>query len=278
VELTDTHCHLDLDVFAADLELVLERAAASGVGRYVVPSLDRDSGSRIIALAEHHPSVFAAIGVHPSEARRLEESDLSALRSLATHPKVVAVGEIGLDYYWVTDSAGRELQRKTFGAQLDLAGELGRPVVVHLREEGDAKVGACADDMLALLEEWVDELRSSHVLQGRPAGVLHSFSGSLETAMQAIRLGFFIGVTGPVTYPAAEDRRRIISNIPLDRLLIETDAPFLAPIPHRGRRNEPAFVAYIADRIAQIQSRTSREVAEATTANARRLFGWGESV
>jgi TatD DNase family protein len=188
----------------------------------------------------------------------------------------VAIGEIGLDYYWKIST--REDQIDILKSQLALALELQLPVVLHCREEGDLRNGACADDLIKILEEWVANLKSAgNPLQHRP-GVLHSFSGSFENAQRAINLGFFIGVTGPVTYKNAENRRKVTAGLPLEKLLIETDAPFLAPHPYRGKRNEPAFVANIADKIAEIKSCTPQEVAAVTTKNAARLFAWEETV
>ena len=172
----------------------------------------------------------------------------------------------------------RKTQIEILRLQLSLALELSLPVVLHFREKDDLAQGACSEDLIKILEEWMATLKTRKVpLVGRP-GVLHSFSGSLETAKQAIKLGFFIGVTGPITYKNAENRRRVIANLPLENLLIETDAPFLSPQPHRGKRNEPAFVAHIADKIAEIKSRTPQEVADVSTKNAERLFAWEETV
>jgi TatD DNase family protein len=190
----------------------------------------------------------------------------------------VALGEIGLDYYWVTDQQARAGQRAALLQQLALAQQCQLPAILHLREERDAAGGACSRDMLDLLRDWTRSLQNAgDPLASRP-GVLHSFSSSLEVALEAIELGFLIGFTGPITFPKADARRELVRNLPLDRLLVETDAPFLAPIPHRGHRNEPAFVTHIADKIAEIQSRTVRDVYSATSANAARLFDWGVSV
>lgn len=276
VRLPDTHCHLNMDCFDADRAAVMARAAAAGVSHILVPALDIGSARRIVALAAHHPCLYAAIGIHPSETGPLNAAHLDELSKLALARKVVAIGEIGLDYYWVTEEARRAQQRDVLRAQLDLAAEYGLPAVLHMREEQDADEGACAHDMLRILDEWTHKLRArSAPLVGR-AGVLHSFSGNSRSARQAIQLGFYIGVTGPITYRGAQDRRDLVGSLPLDRLLTETDAPFLSPLPHRGQRNEPAFVALIADRIAAIQSRTPQEVAQAISTNAKRLFAWGE--
>ncbi len=161
-------------------------------------------------------------------------------------------------------------------AQLEFAAEVQKPVVIHMREKEDAPQGPCADDLLKILEPWVSNLRrQNHALAKRP-GVLHSFSGSKETAEQAIQLGFYIGVTGPITFKDADLRRQIIGALPLDSLVIETDAPFLTPVPERGKRNEPAFVRYIADKIGEIHSKKPEEVAAVTSANAARLFNWDD--
>ncbi len=278
MKFTDTHCHLDLQTFDADREAVIDRALAAGLTHLLIPALDLPSSRRILALAQLYPAVFAATGVHPTEVESMAAGTLEELGSLARDAKVVAIGEVGLDYFWVTDRDAHVRQRRVLEAQLDLARRLERPVIIHLRESGDAAGGPCTADLMAILERWVGSLRAeSRPLSKRP-GVLHSFSGTLETALQAIALGFHVGVTGPVTYKNASDRRRVIGGLPLDRLLIETDSPFLAPVPHRGERNEPAFVTHIADKIAEIQSRTLAEVANVTEANAARLFAWGETV
>ena len=189
--------------------------------------------------------------------------------------KIVAIGEIGLDYYWVKESDKRAQQREVLKQQLKLAQEVSRPAVIHMREENDAWFGQASIDLLEIISEWHAELRTkNHPLVERP-GVLHSYNGNLERARKAIALNFYLGVTGPVTYKNAEEKRQIVRQLPLERLLIETDSPFLTPVPQRGKRNEPAFVAYIADKIAEIHMTTREQVAEITTVNAARLFGWG---
>ena len=272
--LTDTHCHLNFHKFNDDREAAIQRARNVGVTRFLVPGLDLTSSREAIELAEKYPDVYAAVGFHPTDLDKFSESAFDEIRELARHPKVVAIGEIGLDHYWVKEEAKREYQVEILRRQLKFAGEIGKPVVIHMREEGDAWFGSASSALTEVLTEWVGELSAkNHPLVHRP-GVLHSFNGNLETAQKALALGFFIGVTGPVTYKNAEVKREIIRQIPLDRLLIETDSPFLAPVPQRGKRNEPAFVREIADKIAGIHSRNLEEVADATTANAARLFLW----
>ena len=275
--LTDTHCHLDSDAFDSDRRAVIERALEAGVGRILIPGVTAESSRRAVCLAANYPVIFAAVGIHPTDLQEgLTDRTIADLRDLAQHPKVVAVGEIGLDYYWVTEPDAQMRQREALRAQLELARDLPKPVIVHTRERDDAEHGPCAEDLISILEEWVGQLRAAHEPLSSP-GVLHSFSGSLETAKKAIDLGFYIGVTGPVTYKNAESRRRVIAALPLEHLLIETDAPYLAPHPYRGKRNEPAYVAHIADKIARIQSRTPQEVIAVTGNNAARLFSWGET-
>jgi len=271
--LTDTHCHLDFNWYDDDRPAVIERAVLSGVKRMLIPGITATSSGDAVALAESHPLIFAAIGVHPTEVRTWNTQTRNALRQLAVSRKVVAIGEIGLDYF--REGGTHEVQRDILGEELALAGELGLPVILHLREEHDANEGQASLDLLKMLEGWVEGLRSrKDALADRP-GVLHSFSGSLPTAQAALGLGFFIGVTGPVTFKNARSRQELVETLPLDRILIETDAPFLTPVPYRGQRNEPAFVKYIAEKIALIRSRGPEEIAAMTTSNAERLFSWG---
>lgn len=224
-------------------------------------------------LAESNPMVHAAVGFHPTDMDEFSEKTFSKVKELASHPKVVAIGEIGIDYYWVKEPEKRAFQRETLKRQLAFAQEVNKPVVLHMREQDDAWFGNASVDLLEILSEWQSGLRGD--LRERP-GVLHSFNGTLETAQKALALNFYIGITGPVTYANANQKREIIAQLPLERLLIETDGPYLTPAPHRGKRNEPAFVRHIADKIAEIHSKSPAEIAEITTANAARLFAWGD--
>ena len=296
--LTDTHCHLDFNKFDEDRHAVIRRALEAGVERILVPSLELRSSITVIELSNSHPALFAAVGFHPTDLDewrdnsitelqvllhkatgfKLEEKDSSVAKERLPqndHRKIVAIGEIGLDYYWVKEPEKQARQRQVLMDQLHLAREANLPVVIHMREENDAWFGQASIDLLEILSEWQKALQEQgHPLAERP-GVLHSFNGNLETAQTAIAHNFYIGVTGPVTYKNAEEKRQIIRQLPLERLLIETDAPFLAPVPHRGGRNEPAFVRHIADKIAEIHMTTLEQVAEITSGNANRLFGWG---
>lgn len=285
--LTDTHCHLNLEEFDPDREAVLERAVRAGVTRILVPGLNVPSSRAVVNLAKSHSRLYAAIGVHPTEAAAWAQGTRAELTALiessgppgtsgASEPsKVVAIGEIGLDYYW--DSAPHALQKETLRAQLDLAAEMRLPVLLHMRESKQASHPQCAHDLMQILEEWCAGLRSRKEPLAERPGVLHSFSGSLETAQAALELGFYIGVTGPVTFKNATERQAIIAALPLERLLIETDAPYQAPHPYRGKRNEPAYVRLIADKIALLHGRPPEEIAAITSANAGKLFDWEET-
>lgn len=254
--LIDTHLHLDFDAFDADRDQVIERAVAAGVIRMITIGINRETSRRAVALAEQHGAVYAAVGVHPNDAGEWDESAKAELRELAAHPKVVAIGEIGLDYYW--DRVPRDRQQTVFRAQLDLAAELGLPVIIHDRE--------AHADVLRVVREWVADSAPER------RGVFHCFSGDEEMARQALDLGFFIGVDGPVTFKNARRLQALVAVLPLDRLLVETDAPFLAPHPYRGKRNEPAYVRLVAEKVAELHGLPLAEVARATTQNASRLF------
>lgn len=255
--LIDTHAHLDFPHFDADREAVLERAEAAGVTAILNVGADLESSRRAVALAEKHDRIYAAVGVHPHDAQKLDGAALAELRALARHPKVVAIGEIGLDFY--RDLSPRDVQRRAFQAQLAWAARLGKPVIIHDRE--------AHDEVLAILADWVAEDPEHR------CGVFHCFSGDLAMARQVVALGFYLGVDGPVTYHNARKLPEIVTWLPLDRLLVETDCPYLTPHPHRGRRNEPAYVRLVAERIAELREMPVEKLAEATTTNARRLFG-----
>jgi TatD DNase family protein len=272
--LTDTHCHLDFNKFDEDRAAVVQRALEAGVDRILIPALDYESSLGAIKLAESHPHLYAAVGFHPTDLDKFSNKTFEETKNVANHPKVLAIGEIGIDYYWVKEREARAFQLEALQMQLAWAAAIHKPVVIHMREEEDAWFAQASVDLLRILGEWHRMLiESNNPLADRP-GVLHSYNGNLETARKATALNFYIGVTGPVTYKNAEEKRKIIAQLPLERLLIETDAPFLTPVPHRGKRNEPAFVTYIADKIAEIHRTTREHVAQITAKNAAHLFGW----
>lgn len=253
--LIDSHCHLDFESFDADRDAVVQQAAEAGVTQIVVPALDLDNCRNVLALTEKYEGVFAAVGIHPNSSAGWQDNWIGVLRDLARHPKVVAIGEIGLDYYW--DKSPKDVQHRALGLQLELAAELDLPVIIHNRES--------SADVIQML--------SDSPLVGREnPGVLHSFSGDWETAVSALDLGYYLGFTGPVTFKKADDLREIARKVPNDRILVETDAPFLTPQPYRGKRNEPAYVAYVAERLAAERGVETAVFAQQTTANTRRLF------
>ncbi|MFQ5398422.1 MAG: TatD family hydrolase [Anaerolineae bacterium] len=257
--LIDTHCHLDFERYDADRDAVVERALAAEVERIIIPAIDLDNCPTVLHLAEQYEGVFAAVGVHPNSSAGWRNEWVDALRDLARHDKVVAIGEIGLDYY--RDHAPKTVQRLALAAQLALAAELDLPVIIHNRN--------ASEDVLHLL--------SDSPLNGRPQpGVLHSFSAEWATAQSALKMGFYLGFTGPVTFKKADELRRIVAKAPADRLLVETDGPFLAPHPYRGKRNEPAYVALIAGKIAAVRGVTAADIAAQTSENALQLF-WNTS-
>jgi TatD DNase family protein len=253
--LIDSHCHLTFSAFDDDRAEVLARAAEAGVVAFIDPGTDLEDSRQIIASAEEIPNLYAAIGFHPNDAGACDTAALVELRRMAQHPKVVAIGEIGLDYYW--DKAPHSVQQQVFDQQLRLAKELDKPVIIHQRE--------AAEDTMAILRRW-------GVGQAHPGLVLHSFSGDLVMAQAAVDLGFYIGISGPVTFKNARDLPEIVAAIPPERLLVETDAPFLSPHPFRGKRNEPARVKLIAERIAEIKQQSFAEMSRQLTENTVRLF------
>jgi len=260
---TDTHCHLDFPRFDPDRREVLKRAWEAGLVWILNPGTDPLTNQAAIDLAKKNPGkISAAVGIHPNFGQPWTEGLLPLLRAQAENQEVVAIGEIGLDYY--RQHTPFEQQRTMFQAQLDLAAELSLPVVIHNRES--------TEDLMAILESWHQGLvLNGHPLAQRP-GVLHSYSADAETALRAVAMNFFIGISGPVTFTNAAIRKAITKDLPLDHLLLETDAPFLAPHPHRGKRNEPAYIPLIAAEIAQLHHTTPKTVADITCANAQYLF------
>lgn len=281
MEFVDTHCHLDLKQFDPDREAVLERAAMAGVTRIINPAIDLDSCRRVLALADRYPEVYAAVGVHPNDCGEFDEDTVTALRDLAQHPKVVAIGEIGLDYYW--ERVPHAQQMRAFRAQLSLAAELGLPVILHARNPASGAMTCTADLLREVTQGWSETrtlrrsgagLTQAESTAGdrRVAGVWHAFSGALQDAELACAAGLVLGLGGPVTFQNARRLQALVPQLPLDRLLLETDAPYLAPHPHRGQRNEPAYLPLIAADLAQLTGITASEVASHTTTTAAQCF------
>jgi TatD DNase family protein len=252
--LIDTHAHLHFPEFAEDLDAVLERARTAGITRMVTIGTDRETNPAAVALAERLPHVYATVGIHPHDAAEATEADFTAMETLAGGcPKVVALGEMGLDFF--RNLSPPEVQETVFRRQLDLARRLGKPVVLHCRE--------AHREMLAILAE---------AKAGEIGGVMHCFSADVEVAKRCLDLGFLISIAGPVTYKNARSLPDVARFVPEDRLVVETDCPFLPPHPHRGKRNEPAYVALTAARIAELRSADLDSLGAATTRNAVSLF------
>lgn len=252
LSLTDTHAHVQMPQFADDREMVIAAAQEAGVARMVAPGVDAPTSGDALALARRYPGlIFAAVGVHPHDAQTLDDATFAEIAVMAGAPEVVAIGEIGLDYY--RDLSPRETQREALARQVALARERDLPVILHNRESHA--------DMIA-------ELRQ----QPGARGVFHCFTGNQAMARDALDLGFYISIAGPVTFPKNTELAEVAAWVPLDRLLIETDCPYLTPAPYRGRRNEPGYVAFTAQRIADLRGMALDDLAAATSANAARLF------
>jgi TatD DNase family protein len=269
--LVDTHCHLNFESFDTDRPAVVARARAVGIARILNPGVDLASSRSAIAVADAFEPVFAAVGVHPNDAQTWDQASLADLKVLAGQPKVVAIGEIGLDYY--RDRAPAALQRVILEQQLDLAAELGLPVIVHIRDKSPDDMPAMRD-VLSILKDWTAQLAVQNPEFAQRPGVLHSFSGEKSAAQDANKMNFRIGITGPVTYKKADRLREVAASIPEEFLMIETDAPFLTPHPHRGERNEPALVRFVAEKIALCRQMSFETIAEIASLNAERLFRW----
>ena len=259
--LVDTHCHLTLDAFEKDRRMVIERAFEQGVHKIVVPGIDLQSSREAVELAEEYPTLHAAVGIHPHRADTWNASVAKELMQLSYATSVVAIGEIGLDFY--RNFTTREVQLHAFHAQLEIAGERKLPVIIHNREA----INEIVDDLLP----WSSKL--DETLLNR-AGVLHAYSADLSDARRMIDAGFYLGIAGPITFKNGEQLRNLITEVPVTRLVVETDSPYLSPHPHRGKRNEPGNVKFIADRLATGLEHDYDETAALTSKNAAGLFGW----
>jgi len=252
--LFDTHAHYDSRQFNADRDEVLSGLKDRGVSLVVNPGCDIPSSRMAVELAEKYPFVYAAVGFHPEELEGAELADLNTIRELAAHEKVVAIGEIGLDYYWVKDEEGRRKEQEFFRAQLALAEELNLPVIVHDRE--------AHGDTLAIVKEFPNV-----------RGVFHCYSGSVEMAQELVKMGWMISFTGVLTYHNARKAVEVAEAVPMERLMIETDAPYMAPVPHRGKRNDSGYVLHTCEKLAEIKGISTEECARITMENGRRFFG-----
>ena len=255
MELIDSHAHLDGEKFADDCAAVVERALAAGVVKIITMGDSLESSARSVALAERFDPVYAAVGIHPEEAQPMTAATDDRLAAWAAQEKVVAIGEIGLDYYWEKDEEKRALQRAIFVRQLDLARQLRLPVCIHDRE--------AHGDMMKILKTEGRGLR----------GVLHCYSGSWEMAAELLKGDWYFGIDGPLTYKNAAKLPEIVQRLPAERILVETDSPYLSPMPFRGKRNEPAHVLYVAKKAAELRGESLEAFARATRENTRDLYG-----
>ncbi len=250
--LVDSHCHLDFPDFTQERDAIVARARAAGVGTMLTIGTRLDQFPGVQAIADSYPDIWCSVGVHPHEAADHAALSAADLTALAAHPRVVGIGETGLDFHY--DHSPRDVQERVFRAHIAASQASGLPLIIHAR--------AADDDVARILRE-----------ERSPPGVLHCFSSGRALAEAALALGFYISISGIVTFRNAEELRAIVRDVPLDRLLVETDAPYLAPVPYRGRRNEPAYVAATATAVAALKGVEPEELAAATTENFFRLFG-----
>ena len=255
LEYMDAHCHLDDQKFDEDREAAIGRMLQAGVVGCVDCGSDLESSLKVLALSREYPFIHAACGIHPHEAEKAGPDDLAKLLELLKDPRVCALGEIGLDYYY--DGDYRETQKRVLRDQLQLALEADKPAVFHIRD--------AHGDMVEILR----------AMKKRPSGVIHCFSGSAETAMEYVRMGFYISFAGPLTFKKAPNLEKACAAVPLDRLLVETDSPYMAPVPYRGKRNEPAFVFHVLEKMAALRGRSVEEMAQITLGNTREVYRLG---
>lgn len=254
--LIDSHAHLDDTRFDKDRDELIKSLKDVGVDLVINPGADLQSSIKSVSLSEQYDNIYAAVGIHPHSAKEMDESTLEVLKSFTNREKVVAIGEIGLDYYY--DNSPRDIQKHRFIEQLDLAKEVDLPVIIHSRD--------AAGDTFDILKSAQD---------GSLKGVLHCYSGSVEMALEYIKLGFYISIAGPVTFKNARIVKEVAKAVPMDRLLIETDSPYLTPEPYRGKRNEPIYIRYVAGTIAELRGISFEEVAIKTAENTKKLFRIG---
>ena len=250
----ESHAHYDDSAFDGDRDALLDSLEENGIGYVINVGASLETTARTIALADRYPFVYGAAGVHPSDSGELTEDSLLWLKGQCAHPKIVAVGEIGLDYYW--DKPAREIQKKWFGRQLRMANEVGLPVILHSRE-------AARDTLDIVKAEYA----------GKAGGVIHCFSYTKETAEEYMAMGFYFGIGGVVTFQNGRKLKEVVEYIPIERIPLETDSPYLAPVPYRGKRNSSLYLPLIAEEIARIKGLDYDKVVETTMRNAKRLFG-----
>jgi TatD DNase family protein len=251
----ETHCHLDY-LKKNPLDEVFEKSKQAGVEKIVTIAVEPDNYDDVLKLAEEHEQVYFTQGTHPHDAKVMTDEAYEVIRSRSSHPKMVAVGEIGLDYHY--DNSPREIQKEVFRKQLKLACELNKPVVIHSRE--------AEEDTMAIMGEYADSLHRK--------GVIHSFTSTQELADFALSKGFYIGFNGIITFKSAKEVRGVLEQVPLDRILLETDAPFLTPVPHRGKENAPFYLPHIAEKVAEVKNVPVDQVINQCNSNSKKLFNF----
>ena len=251
-QMIDSHAHLDEERFDEDRDEFIKSLKENAISYVINPSSDMETSRRVVELSNKYENIFAAVGIHPHDAEGFKEEDLDELRQLSKDERVVAIGEIGLDYYY--DNSPRDIQKEVFRKQLELSHELDLPVIIHTRD--------AMGDTYDILKEF----------EGRVRGVMHCYTGSIEMAEKFMKLGFYISIAGPVTFKNAVNVREMAKKIPLERLLIETDSPYLAPVPNRGKRNDPTNVRYVADMLANLKEIQIDKIIEHSRENTVELF------
>jgi TatD DNase family protein len=267
----DSHAHITSGEFSDDRDEVIQRALDAGVSHIVCPAIDLEDSIRAIELAERYSCVYAAVGVHPHKAEGTDEATLARIEELSNHPRVVAIGEIGLDYHY--DFAQHDTQKLVFGSQVAIAIRRNLPVIIHTRESIADTVGIL-ENVMTGSPGWT--VQRPHASYPSRKGVFHCFSGDVDMALRVIKLGFYISFPGIVTFKKPGLANEVARAISIDHLLLETDSPYLAPVPYRGKRNEPAYVPLVAQKIAELQNLSTEDVASSTRHNANMLFGIGE--
>lgn len=257
----DTHAHIDMDCYKDRFENLLEEIHSAGVEKVIIPGVIPEGFDRIISIIEKYENLYGAIGVHPSELKKLPDNWLIRVEELLSHRKVIAIGEIGLDYYWDKDEENHKLQKDVLIKQIELAQKYKLPVLIHDRDAH----GDCFEIL-------------SQSIRGDIPVIMHCFSGSWEFAERCLKEGWYIALGGVVTFKNAKKIKEVAKNIPLDRLLLETDSPYLTPVPHRGEENTPAYVKFVAEEIAKIKGLCFEEIDALTTANANRIFNFGGDI
>jgi len=270
----DSHAHLTSEQFNPDRDEVIKRAIDAGVEYIINPGTDLEDSRRAVALAAKHPQVYACVGFHPHEAKKATPESLSELEELSKHPKVVAIGEIGLDFHY--DFSPRAVQAEVFKAQIEIAQRRNLPIVIHTRESNEETI-AIVERALAADSRWRSHMATPHSRYPAPKGVFHCFSGDPALAWKVIKMGFCISLPGVVTFKNAGLAADVASQVSVEHLLLETDSPYLAPVPHRGKRNDPSTIPIIARKIAELQHLSVEDVARATNYSAFRLFSVGKA-